>query len=197
MADNSPKTPIGVIDNVYLDVHRLKVLVEFVVLDVKENESYERDRKLLLGRSFIATAGMIIVVLSRDIFFSYGGKSVRFKVDLPKDSQEDGCLVLDVPKSRKKKNRVFDLMQAFEMVTKMEEGNHDCLIEQEEIKLQYEDLAKRMLEEIFFSKLSHFSCANVKENYEFRKASKTRFREKVEEVNSSSTGAPLCPKHRF
>ena len=56
--------------------------------------------------------------------------------------------MLEVPKSRKKKSRVFDLVQAFEIVIEMEEGNHDCLIEQEEIKHEDEDLAKRTLEEI-------------------------------------------------
>ncbi|KAK1553545.1 hypothetical protein Q3G72_000211 [Acer saccharum] len=73
-----------------------------------------------------------------DIAFNRGGKSVKFNGNRPKDRREDGCLVLKVPKSRKKKSRVVDLVQALEMVTEMEEGNHDCLLEQEAIKLEDE-----------------------------------------------------------
>ena len=65
-----------------------------------------------------------------DITLNRGGKSVKFNGNRPKDKQEDVCLVLKAPKSRKKKSHVVDLIQAWEMVTKMEEGNHDCLLEQ-------------------------------------------------------------------
>ena len=71
-----------------------------------------------------------------DIAFSCGSKSVQHNGNRPKDRQEKGCLVLEVSRSRKKKSRVLDLVQAFEMITETEEGNRDCLVEQEAIKLE-------------------------------------------------------------
>ena len=35
MVDNSPKTPVGVVEEVHMNVHGLTVPMEFVVLDVK------------------------------------------------------------------------------------------------------------------------------------------------------------------
>ena len=43
MADNTPKTPVGVIEEVYMNMHGLTIPVEFVVLDVKGGGSYGRD----------------------------------------------------------------------------------------------------------------------------------------------------------
>ncbi|KAK1588570.1 hypothetical protein Q3G72_024674 [Acer saccharum] len=79
---------------------------------------------------------------------SCGGKSVNFKVDRPKGSQVDACLVLEAPKLRKKRSRVFALVQAFEGISNMKKGNHDCLNEQEAIELEEDDSATRTFEEI-------------------------------------------------
>ncbi|KAK0574793.1 hypothetical protein LWI29_029183 [Acer saccharum] len=148
MADNTPKTPVGMVEEVYMNVHGLTVPVEFVVLDVKGGGSYSRDWKLLFGRSFRDIVGMVVDILSRNILFSCGGKSVNFKVDRSKGSQVDDCLVLEAPKLRKKRSRVLALVQAFEGVTDMKKGNHDCLNEQEAIELEEDDLAIRTFEEI-------------------------------------------------
>ncbi|KAK0606472.1 hypothetical protein LWI29_038108 [Acer saccharum] len=147
IADNSLKTPVGVVEEVFVNVHGLIVSVEFVVLDVKGSGSYDRDWKLLFGRSFMATVGIIVDILSRNISFSCGG-NVNFKVDRPKVSQVDDCLVLKTPKLRKKRSQVFTLIQAFEGVTNIEKGNHDCLKEQDAIELEEDNLATRTFEEI-------------------------------------------------
>ncbi|KAK0604152.1 hypothetical protein LWI29_012590 [Acer saccharum] len=65
----------------------------------------------------MATVGMVVGVRTRNISFSYGGKSVGFKVDRPRGSHEDSCLLLELPKLRKKKSQVFDLVQAFVMMS--------------------------------------------------------------------------------
>ncbi|KAI9162081.1 hypothetical protein LWI28_023655 [Acer negundo] len=49
------------------------------MLPLEGGETSGRDWKLLLGRSFRATAGMVVDIRSRDISFSCGGKSVNFK----------------------------------------------------------------------------------------------------------------------
>ena len=96
----------------------------------------------------MATASMVVNIRSRNISFSCGGRSVSFKVDRPKENEENDCLVLETPKSRKKKNRVLTLIQAFEWVAEMKKGNDDCVKEQEEIRLQEEEVAKITKEEI-------------------------------------------------
>ena len=73
---------------------------------------------------------------------------MSFKVDRPKENDENDCLVLETPKSRRKKNRVLTLIQAFNGVADMKKGNEDCLVEQEEIRLQEEEVAKIANEEI-------------------------------------------------
>ncbi|KAK1561901.1 hypothetical protein Q3G72_002753 [Acer saccharum] len=85
--------------------------------------------------------------------------------------------------SRKKKSRVVDLVQAFEMVTGMEEGNHDCLLEQEAIKLEDEKLAKITLVEI-----GELERDNEKLMLEVRmlKAENGLLRNKVQEFSTSN-----------
>ncbi|KAK1557519.1 hypothetical protein Q3G72_026168 [Acer saccharum] len=96
----------------------------------------------------MAIAGMVIDILSMNISFSCRGKSVNFKVDRPKQRQVDDCLVLEAPKLRKKRSRVFTLVQAFEGATNMEKGNHDCLKEQKAIELEEDVLVERTFKEI-------------------------------------------------
>ncbi|KAK0588938.1 hypothetical protein LWI29_007467 [Acer saccharum] len=102
----------------------------------------------MVGIGSYSLEGMMVNILSRNISFSCGGKSVKFKVDRPKGSQVDDCIVLEAPKLRKKRSRVLTLVQAFESISDMKKGNHDCLNEQEAIELEEDDLATRTFEEI-------------------------------------------------
>ncbi|KAK2646789.1 hypothetical protein Ddye_021984 [Dipteronia dyeriana] len=98
MAANSIAILVGVIEDVQLNVHVLKVLVDFVVLDVKDDVIIDRDLKLLLERSFMATAGIIINVVSRELPHSCGSKIVNFIMKkLEKKEMGNRCLVLEVP----------------------------------------------------------------------------------------------------
>ncbi|KAI9170069.1 hypothetical protein LWI28_022132 [Acer negundo] len=124
------------------------VLVEFAVLECKKGETNGRDCKLLLGRSFMATVGMVVDVRSRNISFSCGGKSVNFMVDSLKMSQVEDCLVLEAPKSRKKRSQVFTLVQAFEGVNEMEMGSQDCLKEIQECVLEEEEVIFKEIGEL-------------------------------------------------
>ena len=147
MTNNSLVTLVGVIEEVHVNVHELLVPMDFMVLDTERGET-NREWQLLFGRSFMATASMIMDIRSRNISFSCGGRSVSFKVDRPKENDENDCLVLETPKSRKKKNRVLTLIQAFDGVADMKKGNEDCLEEQEGIRLQEKEVAKIANEEI-------------------------------------------------
>ncbi|KAK3189266.1 hypothetical protein Dsin_028827 [Dipteronia sinensis] len=148
MADNSPKGPCGVVEDVQLDIHGLKVPVDFIVLEVKEDESDEREWKLLLGRSFMATTGMEVNVVSRHLSFSCGGSKVKFYVDRPDERHFEGFFVLEVPKGRKKKSRVGDIVKAFELATNMEKGHQDGFEEKEAVKMEEAFFDEKILEEI-------------------------------------------------
>ncbi|KAK3189268.1 hypothetical protein Dsin_028829 [Dipteronia sinensis] len=69
-------------------------LVDFIVLEVKDDEFHKREWKLHLGRSFMATAGMEVNVILRHLSFSCGGNRVEFDVDRPKERLFEGCFVL-------------------------------------------------------------------------------------------------------
>ncbi|KAK3177332.1 hypothetical protein Dsin_032941, partial [Dipteronia sinensis] len=113
MADNSPKMPGGVFEDVLLNIHGLKDPVDFFVLKVKDDEAHEREWKLLLGRSFLATTGMEVNVVSRHLSFNSGGNRVEFDVDRSNERFFEGCFVLEVPKRKRKNSRVCDLLRAF------------------------------------------------------------------------------------
>ncbi|KAL5582791.1 hypothetical protein UlMin_015233 [Ulmus minor] len=58
MADRSIKHPRGIVEDVLVKVGRLIFLVDFIILDMKE----DKDISVILGRPFLATGGAIIDV---------------------------------------------------------------------------------------------------------------------------------------
>ncbi|XP_075473965.1 uncharacterized protein LOC142505024 [Primulina tabacum] len=58
MADKSIRTPLGIVEDVDLRIDKLKVLAEFVVLDMENSQNVH----VILGRPFLATVGAIIDV---------------------------------------------------------------------------------------------------------------------------------------
>ncbi|XP_073049675.1 uncharacterized protein [Primulina eburnea] len=58
MADNSIRTPLGIVEDVELRIDKLKVLTEFVVLDMKNSQNIH----VILGRPLLAAVGAIIDV---------------------------------------------------------------------------------------------------------------------------------------
>ncbi|KAK2646711.1 hypothetical protein Ddye_021906 [Dipteronia dyeriana] len=118
MANNSKKTSVGIVKNVQLDIHGLKVPMDFVIQKAKADGAQDRDWKLLLGRPFMATARMAINVISRQYH------------------------------SVMEKNKVGDLEKAFELTSEMEKGHHDCIEEkkaEDKIEAVFDD---KMLKEV-------------------------------------------------
>ncbi|KAK1571901.1 hypothetical protein Q3G72_024631 [Acer saccharum] len=90
-----------------------------------------------------------VYVVSRKLFFSYGGRSVEFYVERPKERVNDeGCFVLEVPWCKKKRNKVCDMVKAFEMASEIEEGHQDCIKEQESMELEEVYFDKEVLEDV-------------------------------------------------
>ncbi|XP_024016668.1 uncharacterized protein LOC112090207 [Eutrema salsugineum] len=76
-ADRSTKFPIGVLEDLHVKIGDTLILADFVVLELDEEP---RD-PLILGRSFLSTAGAIIDVHEGIIDLQLGDMIVRFEMD--------------------------------------------------------------------------------------------------------------------
>jgi len=78
MADNSIKTPKGIVENVIVRIFELIVPVDFLVIDTEVNENQPVEPEVLLGRSFMATTRTNIDVYNGDVTMTVQGKTIRF-----------------------------------------------------------------------------------------------------------------------
>ena len=61
MADQSARQPRGIVEDVLIQVDKLIIPADFVVLEI-ETDPDEKDSVILLGRPFMATAKAVINV---------------------------------------------------------------------------------------------------------------------------------------
>jgi hypothetical protein len=119
LAYNSIRHPQGIVEDILVDVNGVEVATDFIVMDVKEESSHEQDWKLLLGRSFMATANMKINVVKRKLSIQVLNKSVELQVNKPGEGVEHAsCFVMDTLTPRKKNGQVCELIQVFESDSK-------------------------------------------------------------------------------
>ncbi|XP_014490294.1 uncharacterized protein LOC106753028 [Vigna radiata var. radiata] len=81
MADGSSKKPYGVVEDIVVQMERLEFLVDFVVMEMKEDENIP----IIRGRPFMKTAEVIINVDDGLIMFKDQEEEVIF--DVIKDKQ--------------------------------------------------------------------------------------------------------------
>ncbi|KAL5813697.1 hypothetical protein ACOSQ4_024338 [Xanthoceras sorbifolium] len=62
LADRSTRYPRGIVEDILIQVDKLIIPVDFVVLDIDDERMTEKDLPILLGRPFMATAQTIIDV---------------------------------------------------------------------------------------------------------------------------------------
>ncbi|XP_075481186.1 uncharacterized protein LOC142521895 [Primulina tabacum] len=84
MADKLVRTPLGIVEDVELQIDKLKVLAEFVVLDIENSQNIH----VILGRPLLAAVGAIIDVKREKLTMEVEGKMVEIKAsenshDLP------------------------------------------------------------------------------------------------------------------
>ncbi|XP_024015918.1 uncharacterized protein LOC112089174 [Eutrema salsugineum] len=86
LADRSKRIPIGVLEDVPIKVGDCIIPTDFVVLEYGE----EPKDPLILGRSFLATAGAVIDAKHGNLDLHLGDTIMTFKMERLKDSTIDG-----------------------------------------------------------------------------------------------------------
>ncbi|XP_075499163.1 uncharacterized protein LOC142537540 [Primulina tabacum] len=75
MADKSIRTPLGIVEDVELWIDKLKVLAEFVVLDMENSQNVH----VILGRPLLAAVGAIIDVKRGKMTMEVEGQLVAIR----------------------------------------------------------------------------------------------------------------------
>ncbi|XP_020258189.1 uncharacterized protein LOC109834561 [Asparagus officinalis] len=74
LADRSVKYPVGILEDVPIQVGKFFIPVDFVILEIEEDSNIP----IILGRPFLATAGAIIDVKNGRLSLNIGGETVEF-----------------------------------------------------------------------------------------------------------------------
>ncbi|XP_020250475.1 uncharacterized protein LOC109827866 [Asparagus officinalis] len=74
LADRSVKRPVGILDDVPIQVGKFYILVDFVILEIEEDSQIP----IILGRPFLATAGAVIDMKNGKLSLNIGDEKVNF-----------------------------------------------------------------------------------------------------------------------
>ena len=77
MADKTLAHPEGILEVVLIKVGKFIFLVDFVIIDIKEDKQVP----LLLGRPFLATRAALIDVKKRELTLKVGDEAVHFNLN--------------------------------------------------------------------------------------------------------------------
>ncbi|GJV49966.1 DNA-directed DNA polymerase [Tanacetum coccineum] len=94
LADRSIQYPRGIAENVLIKVDKFFLLIDFVILDMREDTRIP----IILGRPFLATARAMIDVFNKKITLRIGDEEVIFDVDqsIKKPlTEDDECYGID------------------------------------------------------------------------------------------------------
>ncbi|XP_073033709.1 uncharacterized protein [Primulina eburnea] len=75
MADKSVRIPLGIVEDVELKIDKLKVLTDFLVLDMRDSQNV----RTILGRPFLATAGAVIDLRQGKLTMEVDGQNIELK----------------------------------------------------------------------------------------------------------------------
>ncbi|XP_073049444.1 uncharacterized protein [Primulina eburnea] len=75
MADRSIRTPLGIVEDVELKIDKIRLLADFVVLDMGNSKNV----RTIFGRPFLATAGAIIDLRQGKLTLEVDGKNVELR----------------------------------------------------------------------------------------------------------------------
>ncbi|XP_015966482.1 uncharacterized protein LOC107490223 [Arachis duranensis] len=93
MADKSIQQALGVVENVLVKVDKFFFPVDFVILDIEEDDN----TPIILGRPFLATAMALIDVEKGELMLRVYDEHIVFHVfkNLQDSTQEEGCMKID------------------------------------------------------------------------------------------------------
>nr|GEZ74771.1 reverse transcriptase domain-containing protein [Tanacetum cinerariifolium] len=95
LADISFQHPIGIVENMLVEVGKFTFLVDFVILEMQE----DRKVPLFLGRPFLHNADVVIRVKQKQLNLRVGTKRITFSIDSAMKhsySNDDTCFTIDV-----------------------------------------------------------------------------------------------------
>ncbi|XP_075474877.1 uncharacterized protein LOC142505677 [Primulina tabacum] len=75
MADKSIRTPLGSVEDVELKIDKIRLLADFVVLDMGNSQNV----RAILGRPFLATAGAVIDLRQGKLTMAVDGQNIELK----------------------------------------------------------------------------------------------------------------------
>ncbi|XP_075507395.1 uncharacterized protein LOC142544222 [Primulina tabacum] len=73
MADKSVRTPLGIVEDVELKIDKIRLLADFVVLDMGNSQNV----RAILGRPFLATAGAVIDLRQGKLTMEVDGQNIE------------------------------------------------------------------------------------------------------------------------
>ncbi|XP_015947543.1 uncharacterized protein LOC107472540 [Arachis duranensis] len=93
MADKSIQQALGVVENVLVKVDKFFLPVDFVILDIEEDDN----TPIILGRPFLATARALIDVEKGELMLRVHDEHIVFHVfkNLQDSTQEEECMKID------------------------------------------------------------------------------------------------------
>ncbi|XP_078162050.1 uncharacterized protein LOC144557355 [Carex rostrata] len=96
LADSSVRLPLGIVEDVPVQVGKFYVPADFVVMEMEE----DKEVPIILGRPFLRTAGAIIDVFNGTLTLNIGEEKVRFQIDraMKYPSPAKSCFRIDVIK---------------------------------------------------------------------------------------------------
>eukprot|EP00257_Ricinus_communis_P022643 XP_015582434.1 uncharacterized protein LOC107262253 [Ricinus communis] len=80
LADRSIKYPRGIVEDLLIQVGKLIITADFVVLDIKNTPARDNEQTILLGRFFMTTTKIVIDVHNGKLTMTVLGETVEFKV---------------------------------------------------------------------------------------------------------------------
>ncbi|GKC33561.1 reverse transcriptase domain-containing protein [Tanacetum coccineum] len=95
LADRSFQYPIGIAENMLVEVGKFTFLVDFVILEMEEDSKVP----LILGRPFLRTADAVICVKQKQLNLGVGTKRMTFSIDSVMKhsySNDDTCFSIGV-----------------------------------------------------------------------------------------------------
>ncbi|XP_074570573.1 uncharacterized protein LOC141827241 [Curcuma longa] len=101
LADHFCRYPMGIVEDVSIEVRGFTIPTDFVVLDMEEDLSIP----IILGRSFLATAGAKIDIKNHKLSLEVGRKKVKFNLLLDSNAyipEKERCCRLDDIQPKKK-----------------------------------------------------------------------------------------------
>ncbi|XP_050897678.1 uncharacterized protein LOC127104536 [Lathyrus oleraceus] len=94
LADRSAKYPIGMLENIPVQVGQFFIPTNFIIMDIKEDSNIPA----ILGRPFLATVGAIIDVKRGKMTFEVGEEKIEFILSqfLKSPAIDDMCCFMDI-----------------------------------------------------------------------------------------------------